>query len=911
MKEKLLTLEKFDRAKAWIEAALQDLQRTLSQHDVHVYRELTGTAAVTATPYTHAKWDVVDESVTEYRDGMIVCVKVPAAGNGTYGTALQINSLGYKPVVFNVNSMISTRYGVGAVVWAVYNATQTASLYVNSESASTITGCWQVQDYDANTNTIGYQLRTNSSTRPVSSATYRYRLMFSSLDNSKWVPATNSTSSNATSARTVNQEVINPWGRIVYYSTTTTRTAGQTMSATAQWDRYIFNLGYSFNDGSELDLTFPGPVYIKCTPQGTGGAIIDSTTPYVQTLPSTADGKIYIYLGQAYSESEVELIDYHPVLYHDGTKIAMWMGTSDFFDCVMTEENGEWSCDKNWLEIYNAYVNGKQIRLKYDGEIYMPIIIQGTIAYFGYTATVNEEGTIIVISNAFIFDLNGEVFSAGWSHHEYLSIPFSPSDKNKLDGIEAGAQVNVQSDWNQSDTSSDDYIKNRTHWKEVVTGADAGVVFEGDLPFIVYTGGGGGHIQTQVNDISIFFGYAARLTISHGGNNASIDMLAYSTEIGGKTVMGTSFDQSCSLSIQKNGGFEYIGVEVSSSVLETLGITSDTQVHIRIEWLPLLLNSASAEMFSMMGLSQFYYDEYHNYYEAPTGEFTNLIYQMATQELGGAFVGDYVKAGDILQLVINNGDPISVLMQPRDNGAACEAGNKNINSSYYEDTGENWYIMCVPGSFKVMIRGIEPQSVEVKFLSRQVVHKLSDEYTNIGKGQLIIQNEDLTPIAVFNPQQDYASIVPVQTPLPSKSGNAGKVLAVNNEGNGYEWIPLSGGGSLSNYDFTHTANTTVSGSTTTVTFAANQRGSAMLTISADLGLTIACNNGSDNYIWVKNIGSAEIDVTISAVTKNSTAVSYVYVPSDGITVPAGGVCEIGVIVNSDGAFITSRNDLAL
>lgn len=36
-----------------------------------------------------------------------------------------------------------------------------------------------------------------------------------------------------------------------------------------------------------------------------------------------------------------------------------------------------------------------------------------------------------------------------------------PSDWSKLDGIAAGAEVNVQSDWNQTDTSADDYIKNK------------------------------------------------------------------------------------------------------------------------------------------------------------------------------------------------------------------------------------------------------------------------------------------------------------------------------------------------------------------------------------------------------------------------------------------------------------------
>lgn len=590
MKEKLLTLEKFDRAKAWIEAALQDLQQTLAQHDVHVYRELTGTAAVTATPYTHAKWDVVDESVTEYRDGMIVCVKVPVAGNGTYGTALQINNLGYKPVVYNVNSMVSTRYSVGSVVWAVYNATQTASLYIDSASASTVTGCWQVQDYDSNTNTIGYQLRTNSSTRPVSSATYRYRLMFSSLDNSQWVPANNSTSTNATSARTVNQEVINPWGRIIYYGTTTARTAGQSLSTSAQWDRYILNLGYSFNDGSELALTFPGPVYIKCTPQAGGGAIIDSTTPYTQTLPSTADGKIYIYLGQAYSASEVELMDYHPVFCHDGTKIALWTDTNGF--------SGDYNDLTNKPTNVSSFSNDAGY------------VKSSSIFGIGFVAS-NK----IIVSDDVTFTTVGGDFSTDFILICGEQVSFSGSSDNKkfyrLDGTDTGYHFN---------------------------------------------------------------------------NNITIQRGVY------KAVLG------------------------------------DTTLYL--------------------------------------DELT---------------------------------DPVS-----------------GVND------GTNW--------------------------------------TSIKIGT-----------------KTYS--------IPS--------------------------GGITNHNFTHTANTTVSTSTTTVTFAANQRGSAMLTISADLGLTIACNNGSDNYLWVKNAGSAEVDVTISAVTKDNTAVSNVYVPSDGITVPAGGVCEIGVIVNADGAFITSRNDLSL
>jgi hypothetical protein len=38
---------------------------------------------------------------------------------------------------------------------------------------------------------------------------------------------------------------------------------------------------------------------------------------------------------------------------------------------------------------------------------------------------------------------------------------YTATEKTKLAGIEAGAEANVQADWNQSSTSADDYIKNK------------------------------------------------------------------------------------------------------------------------------------------------------------------------------------------------------------------------------------------------------------------------------------------------------------------------------------------------------------------------------------------------------------------------------------------------------------------
>lgn len=46
---------------------------------------------------------------------------------------------------------------------------------------------------------------------------------------------------------------------------------------------------------------------------------------------------------------------------------------------------------------------------------------------------------------------------------------FTSSDETKLNGIAAGAEVNVQSDWSQSTSSADDFIKNKPNLSAVAT----------------------------------------------------------------------------------------------------------------------------------------------------------------------------------------------------------------------------------------------------------------------------------------------------------------------------------------------------------------------------------------------------------------------------------------------------------
>ena len=56
---------------------------------------------------------------------------------------------------------------------------------------------------------------------------------------------------------------------------------------------------------------------------------------------------------------------------------------------------------------------------------------------------------------------------------------FTDADKNKLDGIESGAEVNVQANWNETDSSSDAYILNKPDLTDYVTDTELQTILQG------------------------------------------------------------------------------------------------------------------------------------------------------------------------------------------------------------------------------------------------------------------------------------------------------------------------------------------------------------------------------------------------------------------------------------------------
>ena len=80
----------------------------------------------------------------------------------------------------------------------------------------------------------------------------------------------------------------------------------------------------------------------------------------------------------------------------------------------------------------------------------------------------------------------------------------TPSQYTKLDGIESGAQVNVQADWSEADSTSDAYIQNKPTIPAagLPTGGSSGQVLakasgtDYDVTWVNQSGGGGGSIAS-------------------------------------------------------------------------------------------------------------------------------------------------------------------------------------------------------------------------------------------------------------------------------------------------------------------------------------------------------------------------------------------------------------------------------
>lgn len=254
----------------------------------------------TQTAATNA-WTGKTKSAELYT-GKTIAYKLPYAGNSNPATLnLTLSGGGTTGAknIYRLTSSITTHYPAASVIIMTFDGTY-----------------WRVSDYDT---TVYHQLRSGYGTYLTSAALYRNQLLLQKNETTL-IPVSNGNNSTTT-GKTITTEQFDPFGEIYYYNSTTTVAANTTIATWTLHQQINFNLSYAFNTTNTL--TNNKDVYLVATPTTTGKAKLHST-PTTQALPTNDNGLIYIYLGHASANTNVEMHPIHPVYWYKNGAIVPW-----------------------------------------------------------------------------------------------------------------------------------------------------------------------------------------------------------------------------------------------------------------------------------------------------------------------------------------------------------------------------------------------------------------------------------------------------------------------------------------------------------------------------------------------------------------------------------------------------------
>ena len=558
-----------------LKGALQQLKTDLLPSVPRYVSSPSGTAGSTASgSYNRAQWAGTIDNVTALATGMVVLYKIPVAGVNK-GVTLNINSLGEHPVCANVNTNMSTMFGVGCIIPLVYDADQKASVYVDNTSTE-FTGCWKMADYvDGNIIPQGYcetaaatQAKTASCTNfALANKSYiMVVIRYANSYNGKitlningtgakdvYINGTVSSSSNKTlaagsylvyyqdskfyfrtdgkitgsitgDAATVNGKTVAenvPSGAVftdTTYSAATTSAAGLMSAddktklngiatgATKVTTDTVSGWGYTKNTGTITGIKMNGASKgtsgvvdlgtVITAHQDISGKVDKTTTVNGHALSGNVSvTKSDVGLGNVTNDSQVkrsEMGAASGVATLDSAGKVPTSQLPSYVDDVLeydtkpdfpaTGEAGKIYVDKStntswrwsgttYVQIKGDLVIGTTTGTAADGgvanthynntsnphSVTKAQVGLGSVVNTGDSATPVSGGTTKFTTGGAYTELNkkvDKVSGKGLSTNDYTT-----DEKNKLAGIAAGAEVNVQSDWNA--TSGDAFIKNK------------------------------------------------------------------------------------------------------------------------------------------------------------------------------------------------------------------------------------------------------------------------------------------------------------------------------------------------------------------------------------------------------------------------------------------------------------------
>jgi len=235
-------------------------------------------------------------------------------------------------------------------------------------SRTTVTGVWRVMTmYDSNSNDTGYYHRRIYPNLKAGGAIHPYSIIMQ-LPNGKWSGITTTAPNNpgkstvspvatgkaASTSGFMLGHVLLMYANATYADTNNIGTYNIWSAHTGLIDaRYSFNLANSSGNG----FTAYTPVYIIGTVTN-GLFYLDTTKWWTQTLPTTDDGKVYIYIGDAYDWYRITFTEDKPIYWYKNGAVRLYTDTyaaSDDGSVISVARNTETTL---------ATINGKTVKIQ-------------------------------------------------------------------------------------------------------------------------------------------------------------------------------------------------------------------------------------------------------------------------------------------------------------------------------------------------------------------------------------------------------------------------------------------------------------------------------------------------------------------------------------------------------------------
>lgn len=243
--------------------------------------------------------------------GKVIAYKLPVAGTSTAATLTLTLANGTTtaaiPVKRKGTGSTTTHYSVGEVLFMAYDGTN-----------------WQVNaDYDSNTEQ--YIRRAYSCIRAGSNKIYPYNFILQ-LPDGRWESLVNSNTTNTN--KTCNTHGFLLENVYLHYYDNTGYGANEIVGNSRIYTAYanLIDHRYSFNtaNNSTNGTVANKPVYLVGSLHSDGLFYLDTTKWWTQTLPNTEDGKLYIYLGDAYDYYRMVFAENNPIYKYVGGKVQLW-----------------------------------------------------------------------------------------------------------------------------------------------------------------------------------------------------------------------------------------------------------------------------------------------------------------------------------------------------------------------------------------------------------------------------------------------------------------------------------------------------------------------------------------------------------------------------------------------------------